>query len=113
MLCMETILKVRRLYFKEGLSQRTIADKLRMSRHTISKYLKMDIQEPPSYKRSIKHYPKLGDYLLDLEAKLIEEYRLPDKQRLSARRHFEWLRTKGYQGQYCSIATFIRHFKEE
>lgn len=39
MLCMETLLKIRRLYHKDGLSQRQIAEKLRLSRCTVKKYL--------------------------------------------------------------------------
>lgn len=42
MLCMETILKVRRLSLKQGLSQRAIAKQLQISRHTVSKYLAIE-----------------------------------------------------------------------
>ncbi|CNB20107.1 putative transposase [Yersinia ruckeri] len=51
MLCMETILKVRRLSLKPGLSQRAIAKQLQISRRTISKYLAIETKEPPAYKR--------------------------------------------------------------
>ena len=56
MLCMETILKIRRLFYKEGLSQRKIADKLHLSRRTVKKYL--TVTEPPHYQGFF-----VGEYL--------------------------------------------------
>ena len=110
MLCMETILKVRRLFHKKGLSQRAIAKQLHLSRHTIQKYLKMEIKEPPRYQRTQISYPKLGPFIARLEQELIQQAALPRSKRLTARRHYEKLRAMGYQGQYCSIAQFIRRF---
>ncbi|WP_162198524.1 helix-turn-helix domain-containing protein [Muribacter muris] len=57
---METLLKIRRLYHKGWLSQRQIAEKLRLSRYTVKKYLNtIDI---PKYQRQHTHSPKLGPY---------------------------------------------------
>ncbi|MCG9146600.1 helix-turn-helix domain-containing protein [Yersinia enterocolitica] len=42
---METILKVRRLSLKQGLSQRAIAKQLQISRHTVSKYLAIETKD--------------------------------------------------------------------
>ncbi|WP_049604330.1 IS21 family transposase, partial [Yersinia aldovae] len=113
MLCMETILKVRRLSLKQGFSQRAIAKQLQISRHTVSKYLAIETKEPPTYKRTQTHYPKLGEFIPVLKQRLTDETKLPAKQRLTARRHFERLRTEGYQGAYCAVASFIRQFKEQ
>ncbi|EOR73627.1 putative transposase, partial [Yersinia enterocolitica subsp. palearctica YE-P1] len=110
---METILKVRRLSLKQGLSQRAIAKQLQISRHTVSKYLAIETKEPPAYKRTQTHYPKLGEFIPVLKQRLTDETKLPAKQRLTARRHFERLRTEGYQGAYCAVASFIRQFKEQ
>ncbi|MBE2896947.1 HTH domain-containing protein [Pasteurellaceae bacterium HPA106] len=57
---METILKIRRLYHKDGLSQRKIAEKLRLSRRTVKKYL--NTIEMPQYQRQHTDAPKLGPY---------------------------------------------------
>ena len=57
MLCMETILKVRRLSLKQGLSQRAIAKQLQISRRTVRKYLAIETKEPPTYNRTQTHYP--------------------------------------------------------
>ena len=110
MLCMQTISKVKRLYHKEGLSQRSIAQKLNLNRRTVNKYL--NTTEPPSYKRPDQNHPKLGEFIPLLEQRLIEESLLPAKQRLTAQRHFEWLKTKGFDGSYTTITDFIRKFKD-
>lgn len=69
MLCMETVLKVKRLYHKEGLSQRAIAQQLQLNRRTVSKYL--NTKEPPVYKREQYQYPKLGAFIPLLGSGLI------------------------------------------
>ena len=47
-----------------------------------------------------------------LEQHRTEESLLPARQRLTAQRHFEWLRTKGFDGSYATITDFIRKFKD-
>ncbi|CNI18124.1 transposase [Yersinia thracica] len=59
------------------------------------------------------HHPKLGEFIPVLKQRLSDDAKLPAKQRLTARRHFERLRTEGYQGAYCAVASFIRQFKEQ
>ncbi|CRY69503.1 putative transposase [Yersinia pekkanenii] len=46
MLCMETILNVRRLSLKQGLSQRAIAKQLQISRSTVRKYRAIETKAP-------------------------------------------------------------------
>lgn len=108
---METILKIRRLYHHEKLSVREIAKRLRLNRRTVKKYL--TTLEPPTYQRKSYHYPKLGSFLPYLEAFLNQEQDKPAKERLSVRRLFELLRSEGYQGQYNSLACFVRRFKAQ
>ena len=106
MLCMETILKVRRLSLKQGLSQRAIAKQLQIYRRTVRKYLAIETKEPPTYNRTQTHYPKLGEFIPALTQRLIDEAKLPAKQRLTARRHFEKLRTEGYPGRDSTLSNF-------
>lgn len=113
MLHMETIAKMRRLFFKEKLSQRQIAKKFSLSRTTVAKYLKEDLSKPPSYKRQHIHYRKLGPFIEKLNERLTQEAQLPKSKRLTAIKHFEWLKDQGYEGQYCSLANFIREFYQQ
>ena len=113
MLCMETVIKVRRLHFKDKLSQRAIAERLGISRTTVRKYLKQELTQAPSFTRTRIHYPKLGNFIPLLTERLNHEIQLPERQRHTARRHFEWLQDQGFEGQYCSVSAFIRKFNQQ
>jgi transposase len=110
---METISKIRRLYHKDKLSIRAISLKLNLNRRTVSKYL--GITDVPSYQRSAdkKHYPRLGAYLGELNARLQAEQAIAKSQRLTGRRHYEWLKSKGYEGSYDAVNSYIRQFKSQ
>lgn len=113
MLCMETVIKVLRLHFKDKLSQRAIAERLGISRTTVRKYLKQELTQAPSFTCTRIHYPKLGNFIPLLTERLNHEIQLPERQRYTARRHFEWLQDQGFEGQYCSVSAFIRKFNQQ
>lgn len=106
---MQTISKVRLLFHKKKLSQREIAKRLNLNRRTVAKYL--EVTEPPNYQRANKHFSKLAPFVEQLEQRLQEEQLLPKSQRLSALRHYEWLKAQGFTGSYSTITHFIRSFK--
>lgn len=108
---METILKIRRLYYQEKLSQREIAKRLHLNRRTIRKHL--TTVTPPKYQRKHQNHPKLGPFISFLETFLATEWDKPTKERLTARRLYELLRSKGYQGKYNALTCFLRKFKAE
>jgi predicted DNA-binding protein YlxM (UPF0122 family) len=70
MICMETIAKIRRLYHKESLSIRAIALKLNINRRTVKKHIEQT--QIPVYQKPAKRYPMLGDFLTQLDQRLIE-----------------------------------------
>lgn len=109
MLHMQTISKVRLLFHKKGLSRRAIAKQLNLNRRTVAKYL--EVTEPPVYQRTSKYFTKLAPFIERFEHRLQEEQKLPKKQRLSALRHYEWLKAEGFEGCYSTITHFIRLFK--
>jgi len=108
---METISKIRRLYHKDKLSIRAISFKLNLNRRTVAKYLKQT--ESPQYQRATdkKHYPRLGEYLTQLNERLDVEQTQAKSQRMTARRHYEWLQSIGYTGSYEAVNSYIRQFK--
>lgn len=108
---METILKIRRLFYKDGLSQRKIADKLHLSRRTVKKYL--TVTEPPHYQRQRYPSPKFEPYKTLLVERLESELAQPPSQRLTAVRHFEYLCSLGFEGKYACVSRFIKCFKAE
>ena len=110
---METISKIRRLYHKDQLSIRAISFKLNLNRRTVAKYLNQT--EAPQYQRSTdkKHYPRLGAYLTELNQRLQAEQTQLKSQRMTARRHYEWLQSLGYAGGYEAVNSYINRFKAQ
>lgn len=111
MICMETIAKIRRLYHKEELSIRAIALKLNLNRRTVKKHI--ECVALPTYQRPAKHYPQLGAYLTDLDLRLSAALVEPKAKRMTACRHYEWLKSLGYQGGYSAVAAYVRQFNAQ
>ncbi len=105
---METIAKIRRLYHKDALSIRSIALKLNINRRTVKKHIEQTAI--PVYQKPIKRYPMLGDFLTELNQRLTEAQTQPKIKRMTACRHYEWLKSCGYQGSYSSVSAYIRQF---
>ena len=108
MICMETIAKIRRLYHKESLSIRAIALKLNINRRTVKKHIEQT--EIPSFQKPAKRYPMLGPFLTELDQRITEAQTQPKIKRLTACRHYEWLKSCGYQGSYSAVSAYIRQF---
>ncbi|OOF70273.1 HTH domain-containing protein [Rodentibacter caecimuris] len=100
MFCVETILKIRRLYHKDGLSQRKIVEKLRLSRRTVRKYL--NVVEIPEYQHPHTGSSKLGSYKERLTEHLKEEMAKSPSLRLTTVCHVECLQSLS-SGEYLRI----------
>ena len=111
MVCMETIAKIRRLYHKESLSIRAIALKLNINRRTVKKHIEQTVM--PIYQKPAKRYPMLGPFLTQLDQRLIQAQMQPKIKRLTACRHYEWLKSCGYQGSYSAVSAYIRQFTDQ
>ena len=111
MICMETIAKIRRLYHKESLSIRAIALKLNINRRTVKKHIEQT--QIPVYQKPAKRYPMLGDFLIQLDQRLIEAQAQPKNKQMTACRHYEWLKSCGYQGSYSAVSAYIRQFTDQ
>lgn len=111
MICMETIAKIRRLYHKESLSIRAIALKLNINRRTVKKHIEQT--QIPVYQKPAKRYPMLGDFLTQLDQRLLEAQTQPKNKRMTACRHYEWLQSCGYLGSYSAVSAYIRQFADQ
>ena len=108
---METIGKIR-LKHRQGKSIRSISRDLRLARNTVRRVLRSDETEF-TYQRSHQPYPKLGEYLKDLEGFLEEDQKLPAKRRRSAQVLFEDLVVLGYEGGYDSVRRYVSRWRDE
>ena len=90
---MELYLKVRRAHFHDGLSGRSIARDLGISRDSVAKMLAYS--EPPGYRRSaVIKRPKLDGFTDQIDQWLADDKGRPRKQRHTARRIFDRLRNE-------------------
>src|SRR5687768_12391986 len=110
MLTVETIARVRREHAK-GRSVRAIARSLKLSRETVSKYLRSG-ETAPRYERQVQPYPQLAAFQKDLERLVEENDRQPVRDRLDYLGIFKRLQTAGYQGGYDAVRRYIRRWKQ-
>ena len=110
MMTVETIGRIRRAYFVQKQSIRTIARSLRVSRQTVRKAIE-DGRTDFRYERRFQPYPQLGEHRDELEALLEENERRPRRERLTLVRIFEALRGRGYAGGYDSVRRYARRWQ--
>jgi transposase len=106
---METLGKIRRRKLIKGESISAIARALKLSRNTVRKYLKVDVE--PVYQRQSQPAPKLGAFQDRPALWLKQDAARPVGQRRTARRLFEDLQSEGYRGAYDSVQRFVKHWK--
>ncbi len=109
---METKTKIRRLHFVQGLSIKELVKKTGLSRNTIRKILRAETADQ-EYVRSTQVKPKLDAYTETLEAWLIEDSKLPRKERRTASRYYSLLEKEGYTGAYDSVQRYVKLWKQE
>src|SRR5665648_93897 len=108
MYAVEIYAAVRQFVFVEGRSRREAASVFGLSRDTISKMCQFSL--PPGYVRSKPPgKPKLGPLLPVIDAILAADITAPPKQRHTARRIFERLKTEhGFAGGYTVVKDYVR-----
>ncbi len=105
---MELYLRVRRAYFHDGQSGRSIALEFGISRDSVAKMLAYS--EPPGYQRSapIKR-PKLDEFTAQIDQWLMDDKKRSRKQRHTAKRIFDRLRDEcGFIGGYTIVKDYVR-----
>jgi transposase len=105
---MDDCILVRELHFKEGLSVRAVARRTGLHRKTIRKILGEG--GPPIYRRGFPAArPKLGPFVGVIDEILKSDRHAPGKQRHTAKRIFDRLRTEhGYTGGYTQVKSYVR-----
>lgn len=104
--------EIRRLVLVEGVSRRQILRERKMHWRTLQKIL--EHAGPPGYRQQkprIKR--KLGEYLGRIEQILKEDQAMPRKQRHTAKRIWERLRTEGFTGGYTVVKEAVRGLTQQ
>jgi transposase len=107
---MEQWADIRRRVITEGVSKRQILRETGWHWRTLKKVLIHT--EPPGYRQvKPRKKKKVGPYLWRIEQILKEDKALPKKQRHTAKRIWERLRTEGYQGGYTMVKEAVRELE--
>ena len=104
--------KIKRLYFRDGLSVSEIARRTSLSRNTIKKWLRAPLGTELRYKRREKPV-KLTAYEPELRRWLEADGRRPKRERRTALKLFAELRRLGYCGGYSQLTEFIRRWRSD
>ena len=105
MLVVETIARIRRAHFVQGKTIKAIGREFGIARNTIRRILRSG-ETSFAYQRDVQPRPKLGQWMEELDRRLIANDRLPRRERLGLIRIFEDLRGEGYQGGYDAVRRY-------
>ncbi len=107
---MEMLGKVRRMYYRDGLSRSEISRRTGLSRNTVKKWLRAPEGASAAYRRESTP-GKLGPYQATLIQALEADARRPKRDRRSAKALLAELRGLGYTGGYTVLTDFIRDWR--
>ena len=107
---MATLGKIRRMYFRDGLSLSEISRGTSLSRNTIRAWLKKPQGSEPRYRRACRP-GKLTAFEAILIGGLEADARRPKRDRRSALALFAELKRQGYVGGYTLVTDFVRHWR--
>jgi transposase len=111
-LCVETVGRIRRLYFVEGRPIKEIVRLLKVSRNTVRRVLRAEAPKL-RYERVVQPRPRLGPYATRLEQMLEEDERLAASERRRTMRLYEALLAEGYAGKDDSVYRFVKLWRAE
>jgi transposase len=111
MFVVETIAKIRRLHFGQGMGIKTIYRELNLSKKVVRKVVRSGATEF-SYKRTVQPRPKLGAWLADLDVLLAANAARVGRERFSMMQIYEELRGLGYNGSYDAVRRYALAWKQ-
>jgi transposase len=112
MLIVDSIIKVRLAYFRDGKPIREIARKFNLARNTVKTIIRSGATDQ-KYERSEQPRPKLGAFVEQLAEWLKEDSSKPVRHRRSAQILFEQLQREGYDGGYDTLRRYVGTWQKE
>ena len=109
MLIVETIAKIRRLFFVQGKPIKAICRELRLSRKVVRKVVRSKATEF-HYEREAQPLPKIGPWSDKLDQLLLANEAKVARERLTLIRLFEELCGLGYDGGYDAVRRYARRW---
>jgi transposase len=108
----ETIAKIRRLHFVDGVGIKAICLDLGLSRKVVRKVLRSEATAF-HYERDVQPLPRIGAFEETLKVLLAANESKPLRVRLTLIRIFEELRDDGYTGGYDAVRRYARGWQRD
>ena len=109
---MKDLGRIRRLFYRDGVSLSEISRKTGYSRNTVKRWLKTPEGTEPKYRR-LNPNTKVAPYAAQLIKALETDARRPKRDRRSALKLFGELQAGGFTGNYCRVTEFIRRWRTD
>ncbi|OGT07194.1 MAG: hypothetical protein A2103_05145 [Gammaproteobacteria bacterium GWF2_41_13] len=110
MLIVETIAKIRRMYFVDKKGIKAIARELRISKNTVRDIIRNDVIKRAYVRRNQPH-PVLGSFLFSLDEKLTHDKDEPRRRQRKAMKLYKELRSAGYTGTYEAVNNYVKQWR--
>ena len=109
---MKELGRVRRLFYRDGVSLCEISRKTGYCRNTIKRWLKTAEGTEPTYRRPY-HETKIAPYAAQLLKALETDAHRPKRDRRSALKLFGEIQAAGFTGDYSRVTEFVRRWRLE
>ena len=110
MMIVETIAKIRRMYYVQNKGIKTIARELKLSKNTVKKVIRED-KTSKNYERSKQILPALDDFKFKLTNMLETNAVKPLRQRYTAKKFYQELCISGFKGSYSTVNRFVINWR--
>ncbi len=110
MIIVETIAKIRRLYYVQNKGIKTIARELNLSKNTVKKIIRDD-KTSKTYVRDKQTLPIMGEFKGQLIDMLKKNIKQPLRLRYTAKKLYQTLCDNGFKGSYSTINRFTTDWR--
>jgi transposase len=111
MITMKQLGKVRRLYYRDGLTLSEIERRTGLTRKTVRRWLKAAEGTEPKYRRS-QVDTKIAPFEAQLVKMLETDAQRPKRDRRTALKLFGEIKAIGFGGDYSRVTEFVRRWRE-
>lgn len=112
MLIVETIAKVRRMFYVQKKKIKAICRELNLSRNTVRDIIRND-KTSKNYERKIQKFPALDEFVNRLTERLEADILEPKRRRRTAKKLYDELCTEGFVGSYSAVNRFVQNWRRK
>jgi transposase len=102
--------KIRKMYYRDGVSLSEISRRTSLSRNTVKKWLRTPEGVEPKYRRNPVS-KLLTPFVEKLTRALEADSRRVKRDRRTAKKLFAEIKSEGFTGSYCRVSEFVREWR--